>query len=379
MHLRTYKSVLERRRAIEKHLKVDLKHIGSFTLDGAVASARNCENMIGAAQIPMGIAGPLRIARTDYFIPLATTEGALVASVNRGCKAITASGGAAVDSYRVGATRGPVFKVQNLKESGRLTGFLEEHFTDLQKIAETTSRHLTLTTYMDRLIGRNRYVRFVFDTQDAMGMNMVTIATQKLVEYIETKTAARCISLAGNFDVDKKPSWLNGIEGRGIKVWAETTISDRILTEVLKTTAQKMYDVWLAKCMLGSAISGSMAFNAQYANVVAAVFLSTGQDAGHIGEGSLGITTTEILNGKDLYVSVHLPDLMVGTVGGGTGLATQQEALTLLGVKNSRNFAEIVAGAVLAGEISLLASLSEGTLAKSHQQFARGKILSTKY
>ncbi len=379
MNIRSYKTVSERRNAIEKELKVQLKNIGSFTLDEAAASTRNCENMIGAAQIPLGIAGPLRlseasplrIARTDYFIPLATTEGALVASVNRGCKAITASGGAAVDSYRVGATRGPVFKVDNLKESGRLNRFLEEHFTDLQKIAETTSRHLTLTNYMDHGIGRNRYVRFVFDTRDAMGMNMVTIATQKIVDYIELKTAARCISLAGNFDVDKKPSWLNGIEGRGIKVWAEVTISNRILTGVLKTTAQKMYDVWLAKCMLGSAISGSMAFNAQYANVVAALFLATGQDAGHVGEGSLGITITEILNGKDLYVSVYLPDLMVGTVGGGTGLATQQEALKLLGAKNSREFAEIVAGAVLAGEISLLASLSEGTLVTAHKNLAR--------
>jgi len=156
MNVRSYKTVSERRKALEKELHVDMKNIGSFTLDEAVASTRNCENMIGAAQIPLGIAGPLSILGStikdlrSYFIPLATTEGALVASVNRGCKAITASGGAVADSYRVGATRGPVFKVENLRESDKLNRFLEEHFADLQKIAKTTARHLTLTKYMDR-------------------------------------------------------------------------------------------------------------------------------------------------------------------------------------------------------------------------------------
>ena len=375
MNLRTYKNVSERRAAIEKQCHVDLKHIGSFTLDETVAATRNCENMIGAAQIPIGIAGPVN----GKYIPLATTEGALVASVNRGCKAITESGGAAVDSYRVGATRGPVFKVKNLKESDQLNDFLEKNFADLQKIAARTSRHLTLTKYMDRGVGRYRYVRFVFDTRDAMGMNMVTIATQKLAEFIETKSGARCISVAGNYDVDKKPSWLNVIEGRGIKAWAEVTLTERVLKNILKTTARNMFDVWLAKCMMGSAMAGSMAFNAQFANVVAALFLATGQDMAHVVEGSLGMTTMEIGNGNSLYVSVYLPDLMIGTVGGGTGLATQREALLLIGAKTSQEFAEIIAAAVLAGEISLLASLSEGTLARAHQKFARGKILSTKY
>ena len=347
-----------------------------------MASKRNCENMIGVAQVPMGVAGPLKIRTKnpelndqktkEYYIPLATTEGALVASVSRGCKAITESGGADVDSYRVGATRGPVFKVKNLHESDVFNKFLEEHFESLQQITKTTSSHLTLTKYMDRGVGRYRYVRFVFDTEDAMGMNMVTIATQKLVEYIETHTSVCCISLAGNYDVDKKPSWLNVIEGRGMKVWAEVTLPSKILKEVLKTTAQKFYDVWLSKCMIGSAMAGSMAFNAQFANIIAAIFLATGQDLGHVGEASLGVTTAEVVNGKDLYVSVYLPDLMVGTVGGGTGLATQKEALSIIGATNSKQLAEIIGGAVLAGEISLLASLSVGTLVRAHQTLARG-------
>jgi len=379
MNVRDYKTVSDRRRALEKDLRISLKNIGAFTLDESVASTRNCENMVGVAQIPMGIAGPLQIGKKKYMMPLATTEGALVASVSRGCKAISESGGVTVDSYRVGATRGPVFRVKNIAESNKLNAFLADHFGELQKIAKGTSRHIRLTKYMDRGVGKYRFVRFVFDTQDAMGLNMVTIATDALVDYIQKKTDVVCLSLGGNYDVDKKPSWLNVIEGRGVKVWAEVTIPAEVLKKTLKTSAQEMYTVWLSKCMMGSAMAGSMAYNAQFANVVAAIFLVTGQDPAHVVEGSLGITTAELVNGKDLYVSVYLPDLMVGTVGGGTGLATQQEALKLLGVaggvggKNSQKFAEIIAGAVLAGEISLLASLSEGTLASAHIKLARGK------
>lgn len=384
MNLRNFSSTDERRKGVEKELSVELTHIGSYSLDASVAGTRNCENMIGAAQIPIGVAGPLTISnlngqRAAYYIPLATTEGALVASVNRGCKVITESGGAMVDSYKVGATRGPVFKVNNLEESNRLNKFLDVRFEELQSVAAKTSGHLALKKYMDRGVGRYRYIRFVFDTQDAMGLNMVTIATDAVVDYITKKTGIPCLALAGNYDVDKKSSWLNSIEGRGIKVWAEVTLSKRVLEAVLKTTAQKIYEVWLAKCMLGSTMSGSMGFNAQFANVIAAMFIATGQDPAHVVEGSLGVTTAEVVNGKDLYVSVYLPDLMVGTVGGGTGLGTQKEALEILGVfggnegKNSQKFAEIVGAAVLAGEISLLSSLEQGTLAQAHQALARGK------
>ncbi len=382
MKLRELKTVKDRREALEAELKVNLSNIGTFSVDESVASTRNCENMIGVAQVPMGIAGPLiirtqNVERSDqgkqkeYYLPLATTEGALVASISRGCKAISESGGASVDSYRVGTTRGPVFKVKNLKENDALNTFLEDHFGELQHIAAATSGHLKLTKYMSRGVGLYRYVRFAFDTSDAMGMNMVTIASDAIAQYIAKETGVTCLAVAGNYDTDKKPSWLNVIEGRGIKAWAEIVIPKAVLSNVLKTSAKNMFDVWLAKCMVGSAMSGSMGFNAHFANVIAALFLATGQDIAHVGEGSLGITTTEVI-GEDLYVSVYLPDLMVGTVGGGTTLATQKEAFTILGVKHPEQFAEIIAGAVLAGEISLLASLSEGSLTKAHQKLARG-------
>ena len=383
MNLRKYKSVKERRAALQKELGVDLSHIGTFTVDESVASARNCENMIGAAQIPLGVAGPLKVCRAsggecrELYIPLATTEGALVASVSRGCKAIAQSGGATVDSYLVGTTRGAAFEVKNLAASEALNVYLQDNLEELKNEAKKTSGHLTLKSIFSRGVGRQRYIRFVFDTKDAMGMNMATIAATHLCTFLEEKTGARCVAVAGNYDVDKKPSWLNVIEGRGRKVWAEAVIPVSVLRDTLKTTAKAVCDVWLAKCMLGSAMSGSMGFNAHYANIVAALFLATGQDPAHVVEGSMGITTCEAM-GEDLYISIHIPDLMVGTVGGGTGLATQQEALSLLGVaggdegKNATALAEIVAGAVLAGELSLLASLSEGTLATAHKKLARG-------
>jgi len=409
MNLRQLKTVTERRKFFEKTRRVNLKHIGRYSLDDAGASARNCENMIGATQIPLGIAGPLAISnipstklRTgknqisnkntkpeEFHIPLATTEGALVASVNRGCKAIMESGGAHTDSYRVGATRGAVFHVSGLAQNDTLNTYIEEHFKELQTIAGQTSKHLTLTRFFSRGLGRYRYVRFVFDTRDAMGMNMATIATTAVATAIEKKTGIRCLSVAGNYDTDKKPSWLNAIEGRGWKAWAEVTIPATILRTVLKTTARDMYDVWIAKCMIGSALSGSMGFNAHYANVLAALFIATGQDPAHVAEGSAGITTAEVVRNQEsgirnqeesLYISVYLPDLMIGTVGGGTGLETQREALSILGVAggnngaNVRTFAEIVGAAVLAGEASLLASLAEGSLARAHQRLARGRV-----
>lgn len=379
MNLRSLNTAKVRREALEKELGVTVPNIGSFTLDESVAGSRNCENMIGVTQVPVGIAGPLRLRNVvsgqaqDYYIPLAMTEGALVASVNRGCKAITESRGALVDSHRVGATRGPVFRVENLRQHDQMYRYLKTNMTELQQVAGATSRHLKLEKILTRGVGKYRFVRFVFDTQDAMGMNMVTIATQALVDHIEKKLGVTCVALAGNFDIDKKPAWLNFLENRGMKVWAEVTLPSSVLRSVLKTTASKVYDVWLSKCMIGSAMSGSMGFNAQYANVVAALFLATGQDLGHIGEGSMGITTAEVINGKDLYVSVVLPDLMVGIVGGGTGLATQKEALSIVGAKTSQEFAEVVGAAVLAGEISLLSSLAEGTLVRAHQALARGQ------
>lgn len=388
MNLRSFDSVKTRREALETHTGKVLHQIGNHTLDESVAATRHCENMIGAVQVPMGVVGPLLVHSLttsdtrEYYVPLATTEAALVASVNRGVKALSTAGGVTVKSERVGPTRGPVFRIETLQQGVAFEQYLKQHFADLQQIAAATSHHLRLLDYVIRAAGKYRYVRFVFDTQDAMGLNMVTIATQAIVTHLKLRAGVPCVALSGNFCVDKKPAWQNVLNQRGFPTHAEVTIPPDVFSGILKTSPEAIYESWLAKCMMGSAMSGSMAYNAQFANIIAALFLATGQDIAHVTEGSTGYTTTELISdpsGKSLYVSVYLPDLPVGTVGGGTALGPQREALELLGVfggaegENALRLAEIIGASVLAGEISLLASLAEGSLARAHAQLARGK------
>jgi len=342
-----------------------------------------CENLIGATIIPLGVAGPLQVKSStpiesgsklkvqSYKIPLATTEGALVASVNRGCKAINLSGGAITAVEPVGATRGPVFETAGIKESLKLKKWLDLNFQLLKKSAEKTSSHLKLLKLETGTTGSYVYVRFYFDTGEAMGMNMVTIATEAIIHIIRSRANVRYLSVSGNFCADKKPSWLNFISGRGKRVWAEATLKKDIIEKVLKTQPQKIFDLWLSKCMLGSLMSGSMGFNAHFANVVAAFFAATGQDLAHVVEGSIGITSMKLFKNKNLYVAVYLPDIMIGLVGGGTKLKIKKEALSIIGAKSSEELAQVLAGAVLAGEISLLASLSEGSLARAHERLGR--------
>ena len=380
MDLHGFSTVSERRKALEDHLKISLSHVGKCSLDEKKASSKNCENMIGATQIPLGIAGPLKLKNREtkeYFIPLATTEGALVASVNRGCKAISLSGGANVYSYKIGTTRGPVFYTGSIEKSQKLHKWIKDNEKILALEAEKTSNHLTFKKVMLRGTADYVFARFYYDTEDAMGMNMATIATEAIIKRIEKETGIYALSVAGNFDVDKKASWLNFINNRGIKAWAEVIISQEILKEILKTTPEKLFDVWLGKCMIGSAISGSLGFNAHFANIIAAFYIATGQDAAHVVEGSLGITTMKVMPDKSLYTSVYLPSLMLGIIGGGTELNTQKESINLLRLDKKRSvleLAEVVSGAVLAGEISLLSSLAENSLANAHKRLGRGDI-----
>jgi len=375
--------VAERREFLEKKLRINLGNMAKFTLDPKKIANRNCENMIGAIQVPMGIAGPLKVQSAkckvqSYYLPLATTEGALVASVNRGCKATRLSGGINVFVENVGATRAPVFRVKNLKEGRKLVDWTKKNFRKLKKIAEGTSSYLKFLKIQPTIFGRNVYLRFVFDASEAMGMNMVTLASRKMADFIRKGTKVECISVSGNLCVDKKPTWQNAILGRGKKVWAEAVLKRKIVKEVLKTTPEKISEVVYRKCLLGSAMAGSLGFNSHFANIVAAIFLATGQDMAHVVEGSLGITTAEVLKDNSLYFSVYLPDLMIGTVGGGTHLPTQKEALSILGLGKGRKgesleFARIIGGAVLCGELSLVAALAGGHLVKAHEVLGRGK------
>ncbi|KZX14110.1 hydroxymethylglutaryl-CoA reductase (NADPH) [Methanobrevibacter filiformis] len=370
-----------RRMFIEKVRNVSLENIAKYTLDMEEAGKRNIENSIGAIQIPIGIAGPLNI-NGDYlneeeiYVPLATSEGALVASVNRGCSAIYAAGGVNAHLIDDKMTRAPVIKLNSSTDSVKLKSWFENNFSKLKEIAESTTSHGKLIKIDPILIvGNYVYPRFTFSTGDSMGMNMVTIATEKILENIPQELNAHVIALSGNVCVDKKPSAINFIEGRGKSVVADIIIPENIVKSKLKTTSEAIEEVNIVKNLLGSAVSGSMGFNAHYANMIGAIFLATGQDDAHIVEGSLGITTAENRNG-DLYFSVNMPDLPIATVGGGTSIETAKESLNILGVAGSgkvNKFAEIIISVVLAGELSLLGALAAGHLARAHKELGRGK------
>lgn len=232
------------------------------------------------------------------------------------------------------------------------------------------------------MTGTYIYLRFSYDTKDAMGMNMVTIATDAVMHLIEDEFGAHPVTLSGNMCTDKKPASISAILGRGKTVVAEVTIPQEIVKETLKCTPESMFEVNYSKNLLGSARAGAMGFNAHAANIIAAVYLACGQDAAHVVEGSTAITSMELTKYEEIHCSVTLPALPVGTVGGGTGLGTQRDCLNILGVAgagdtpgiNSRKFAEIVASAVLAGEISLIGAQAAGHLARAHAQLGRGKF-----
>ena len=373
MDLRSYKNLEERRKGLEEKLNIALPSIGKVFIDEL--DSVHCENLIGSISIPVGVAGPLHVkgeySKGTYYVPLATTEGALVASVNRGCKAILQSSGATTRLEHVGTTRGPVFTTSGIAQALSFKKWLAEHFDDLKKIAESTSTHLTLLKIGTRILGKEVYVRFYFDTEDAMGMNMVTIATDAICSFIVKEQNVECPAVAGNFDIDKKPAWLNFISGRGRRGWAEVTLTKQVVEEVLKTTPEVLYNIVIKKCWGGSIMSGSLGFNAHFANITAAFFAATGQDIAHVVEGSQGITSAEVLENGDLYFSVYMPDIMLGTVGGGTKLKTQTEARSIMGVTKVEELSEIFVASVLAGELSLLASIAEKSLAKTHQKLGR--------
>jgi len=369
-----------RKEVIEKNIDVSLKNIGNVFCDDE--KNVHCENLIGAISIPLGVAGPLLINQSsskfgrttvqiEKLIPIATTEGALVASINRGCKVINEAGGISTYIEQVGVTRGVIFRTKGINESEKVKKWFNVNFNEISEVARSSSSHLKLNEIDAQSIGRSLYVRFSFDTDQAMGMNMATIAADKIASFINEKKNIKVLAVAGNYDTDKKPSWLNMIKGRGRKISSEIIISNQIVSKNLHTNPKRIVEVVKHKCWGGSILSGSLGFNAQYANIVAGVFLATGQDSAHIVEGGLGITSADVLDDGSLYFSVYLPDILLGVVGGGTKLKTQTEARALAKVLTSDDLAELLAGAVLAGELSLIASIAENSLASAHKKLGR--------
>ena len=378
------KAVELRNIAVETLTGTSLRNVRNYTIDPEPVSQRNIENMIGVVQVPVGVAGPLRVngeyATGDFYLPLATTEGALVASANRGCKAITSAGGATVRIIKDEMTRAPVFRVSGIVEARKVVEWVgqSENFENLKAAVKNTTKHGELLRIDPYIVGDSVYLRCAFDTKDALGMNMVTIATDRLADIIQEALNITMVALSGNMDVDKKPAAINLIEGRGKSVVAEAVLPGNIIEEVLKTTPEMMAEVHYRKNIMGSIRAGALGFNAHAANIVAAMFIATGQDAAHVVEGANAITSFQ-MRGDGLYASVTMPSLQVGTVGGGTRVETQRECLSILGVAgggdppgaNAKKFAEIVCSGVLAGEISLVAALASRHLARAHATLGR--------
>ena len=375
---RTHADVDDRRKAVEAYSGANLERVSKFCFDPECAS-KNIENMIGAIQIPLGFAGPISIngeyAQGEFLVPMATTEGALVASVSRGMSVITSAGGAGVKTFGDYMTRAPVLRVRDLEHACQVMQWIDAHGDDIAAAVASTTSHGKLARIEKFPTGRSLYLRLSYETGDAMGMNMATIASEAVCKAIEEATGAVMVSVSGNMCADKKAAAINMIEGRGKCVVAEALIPKEIVEERLHTNVDAVVEINVRKNLIGSNMAGMLGANAHAANMVAAVFLATGQDPAQVTEGALTLTTCENVDGN-LYISVRMPAIEVGTVGGGTSLPTQAEALDIIGCRGTgkaRKLAEIIAATVLAGELSTLAAQAAGQLGKAHAELGRGK------
>ncbi|KAH9260867.1 hydroxymethylglutaryl-CoA reductase (NADPH) [Batrachochytrium salamandrivorans] len=347
-------------------------------------SGVNCETVIGYLPLPVGVVGPLKVDGKSYMVPMATTEGALVASTNRGARAIAASeDGCRTAILRDGMTRSPVLAFPSAVAAADFAKWVEGQHELLARLFGETTRFGKLTGVKASLAGRNVFLRVRCSTGDAMGMNMVGKGVNRIIEHLlGVVPGMELVALSGNTCTDKKPSAVNWIEGRGKSVVAEVFLPQPVVRDVLKTTVADLCRVSLKKNLIGSSIAGSIGGNnAHAANVVTGIFLATGQDPAQNVCSSNCMTLFESLdNGQVLHASVTMPSLEVGTIGGGTVLPAQSAMLDLLGVKgsvqaepgaNAKRFASIVAASVLAGELSLNAALASNHLISAHMALNR--------
>lgn len=382
-----YRAAAIRREALQRMTGKSLDGLPLDGFDYESILGQCCEMPVGYVQIPVGIAGPLLLDGKEYSVPMATTEGCLVASTNRGCKAIYVSGGASSVVLRDAMTRAPIVRFASAKRAAQLKFFMEDplNFETLSLIFNRSSRFGRLQNIKCAIAGKNLYMRFSCSTGDAMGMNMVSKGVQNVLDFLKNDydyPDMDVIGISGNFCSDKKPAAVNWIEGRGKSVVCEVIIKEEVVKKVLKTDVASLVELNMLKNLTGSAMAGALGgFNAHASNIVSAIYIATGQDPAQNIESSHCITMMEAVNqGKDLHVSVTMPCIEVGTVGGGTQLASQSACLNLLGVKgaskesagsNARLLATIVAASVLAGELSLMSAIAAGQLVNSHMKYNR--------
>jgi hydroxymethylglutaryl-CoA reductase (NADPH) len=341
----------------------------------------NIENYIGMSQVPTGVIGPVRVVGTsahgDFFVPLATSEGALIASYQRGSKATFMAGGIRSVCLTENVYRAPLFRFTDLADLGTFVVWALAQEAKMHEIVAETSRFAKLEDISTNIEGNQLIITFGYFTGDASGQNMVTICTDAICKWIieNAPVKPKTWYIEGNFSGDKKATAMSFMHVRGKKVTAEIELSYDIVNNVLKSTPAKMAEYWQASTV-GTIQTGSIGAQGHYANGLAALFIATGQDAACVSEASVGITRMEVTEDGGLYAAVTLPNLIVGTVGGGTGLPTQRECLELMdcyGSGKARKFAEICAAVVLSGELSIAAALSVGHFTSAHQKLGRKK------
>ena len=358
----------------------------SPSLDYRQVYGANCESVIGYVPIPVGIVGPLIINGKKAYVPMATTEGCLVASTNRGAKAIALGGGANVRILRDGITRAPCLRLISAVEAADLKHWCEEpaNFDILKRSFEGTTSFGKLVSCNATVAGRNVYLRLVCFAGDAMGMNMVSKGSVAVIETLqEYFPSLELVSLSGNMCTDKKAAAINWLDGRGKSVVAEATIPKDVVQKTLKTTVKAIVETNINKNLIGSAMAGTIGgFNAHASNAVTAIFLATGQDPAQNVVSSNCITLLEETSDGNLWISCTMPSIEVGTVGGGTSLDAQGAALDVIGCRggatvpgeNAKELARVIATATMAGELSLLAALAANTLVSAHMRHNRKKM-----
>jgi hydroxymethylglutaryl-CoA reductase (NADPH) len=368
-----------RRAFAREHTGSSLEHVGRYSFDPKVLPG-NIENFVGVAQVPIGLAGPLKIdgehARGEFYIPLATSEGTLVASYNRGMRLLSESGGVKTTVVDHSMQRSPAFFLDDARQAREFGDWVREHFDEIKDVAETTTRTGKLMNIGQYSIGPIRNLRFNYSTGDAAGQNMTGKATFVACEWImkHYPGKARYI-LSGNMDTDKKHSRANMMLTRGKRVVAECTIKGELIRSLMHTTAEELFHHRQIS-NVGAFLAGSANNGAHAANGLTAMFIATGQDVANISESHAGVTYSQLLPNGDYYWSITLTSLIVATYGGGTGLPTQRECLELLGCYGSgkvEKFAEICAAVVLAGDTSLSSAVLAGDWVSSHDALGRNR------
>lgn len=371
--------IADRQKFVEEVSGTRLQHIKHYSFDPGVVKG-NIENFTGVAQVPLGFAGPLHVngeyAQGEFVIPLATSEGTLVASYNRGMKVLNLSGGVITTVQGDHMQRAPVFVFDTAREARAFRDWVEDNIADIRREAESTTRVGKLQYIDTYLASKFAYLRFNYSTGDAAGQNMVGRATFAACSWIlEHNKTIRRFYLESNLATDKKASQVNLMRTRGKRVTAECIIKRDVLLDVMRVEPESLHYHW-GVANVGSILSGANNNGLHSPNAITAMFIATGQDVANVAEGSAGIVYTELTPEKDLYLSITIPSLIVATHGGGTGLPTQRECLSILGCVGKgkvNKFAEIVAGVVLAGEISLAAAISSLEWVSSHEEYGRNR------